>query len=46
MLSMIWDMIVITISTALLLFWVREILRIMPSRRASRRASMIAGSLI
>jgi hypothetical protein len=43
---MIWDMIVITISSALFLFWARQLLRIMPSRPATRRASMIAGSLI
>jgi hypothetical protein len=45
MLSMIWDMIVITISLPLLLFWVRQIVQIMPSRPATKRASMM-GSLI
>jgi hypothetical protein len=43
---MLCDMIVITISVPLLLFWVREIVRIMPSRPATKRASMIAGSVI
>jgi hypothetical protein len=45
MLSMVWNMIVITISFPLLLFWVRQVVRIMPSRPAIGRASMM-GSLI
>jgi hypothetical protein len=46
LLSMIWNLIVISISSVMLLYWVRQILRIMPARPATKRTSIIAGSLI